>query len=97
MDIDAHQTKIPSSEKRSDHIQKASSLLSVAAIMMTVALFVRTEKNMKILDSKFTQKIQEMGDSLDSLRVARQVLLTDSDISKGRSLRRKFCKQLCVS
>ncbi|XP_022805504.1 collectin-12-like [Stylophora pistillata] len=83
MDIDAHQTKIPSSEKRSDHFQKASSLLSVAAIMMTVALFVRTETNMKILDSKFTQKIQEMGDSLDSLRVARQVLLTDSDISKG--------------
>ena len=91
MDIDPHQTKIPSSEKRSDHLQKASSLLSVAAILMMVALFVRTETNMKMLDSKFTLKIQEKGDALESVRIVRQVLPTDSDISKGRSLRRKVC------
>ena len=90
MDINAQQTKIPSREKLGDRLQKASSLLSVAAILMTVTLFVRTETNTKMLDSKFTLKIQEMGDALESVKAACQALRKDSEISGGRSLSRKF-------
>ena len=90
MDINAQQTKIPSREKLGDRLQKASSLLSVAAILMTVTLFARTETNTKMLDSKFTLKIQEMGDALESVRAACQALRKDSETSGGRSLSRKF-------
>ena len=89
MDINAQKTKIPSmKEKLGDRLQKASSLLSVAAILMTVILFVRTETNTKMLDSKFTLKIKEMGDALESVRAT--LLRKDSDISNGRSSSRKF-------
>ena len=79
-----NKTKISSSQKLGGCLQKASSLLSVAAILMTVSLFVRSETNTKMLDSKFTLKIQEMGDALESVRAACQVLREDRDISKGR-------------
>ena len=84
MDINAQKTKIPSKETLGDCLQKVSSLLSVAAILMTVSLFVRSETNTKMLDSKFTLKIQEMGDALESMRAACQVLREDRDISNGR-------------
>ena len=84
MDINAQKTKIPSKETLGDCLQKASSLLSVAAILMTVSLFVRSETNTKMLDSKFTLKIQEMGDALESMRAACQVPRENRNISKGR-------------
>ena len=90
MDVNAQKTKIPSRGKLGDRLQKVSSLLSVAAILMTVSLFVRTETNSKMLDSKFMLKIQEMGNALESVRAACQVLRKDSDLFKSRSLRREF-------
>ena len=45
---------------------------------------------MQMLDPKFTLKIQEMGDALESVRVAHQVLPTDSDISEGKIVRRSL-------
>ena len=47
--------------KRSGNLHKASSALSVAAILLTIALFVRMEKvvlDTKMMDSKFTLEIQ---------------------------------------
>ena len=90
MDVNAQKTKIPSRGKLGDRLQKVSSLLSVAAILMTVSLFVRTETNSKMLDSKFMLKIQEMGNALESVRAACQVLRKDSDLFKSRSFRREF-------
>ena len=90
MDVNAQKTKIPSRGKLGDRLQKVSSLLSVAAILMTVSLFVRTETNTKMLDSKFMLKIQEMGNALESVRAACQVLRKDSDLFKSRSFRREF-------
>ena len=90
MDVNAQKTKIPSRGKLGDRLQKVSSLLSVAAILMTVSLFVRTETNSKMLDSKFMLKIQEMGNALESVRAACQVLRKDSDLFKSRSFSRKF-------
>ena len=90
MDVNAQKTKIPSREKLGDRLQKVSSLLSVAAILTTVSLFVRTETNTKMLDSKFMLKIQEMGNALESVRAACQVLRKGSDLFKSRSFSRKF-------
>ena len=81
MDI---QTKMTSTEKRSDNLHKASSILSVFAILLTVALFLRTETNTKMLDAKFTLKIQQIRDALKSEQGARQVRVKESDVSSGR-------------
>lgn len=53
-----------STGKRSDNLYKASSILSAVAILLTIALFIRTETNMKMIDSKFTLEIQQIRDDL---------------------------------
>lgn len=50
-----------------DKLHKSSSILSVAAILLTIALFVRIEtvaRDTKTIDTKFTQKIQQIHDAL---------------------------------
>ena len=47
-------------EKRSGNLHKASSILSVSAILLTIALFMRMQTvvdDMKMMDSKFTMEI----------------------------------------
>ena len=64
-----------STEKRSDNLQKASSILSVAAILLTIALFVRMETvvhDTKMMDSKFTLEIQQIKDALKEERASQQ-------------------------
>ena len=61
--------------KRSGNLHKASSVLSVAAILLTIALFVRMEKvvlDTKMMDSKFTLEIQQIKDALKEEKDARQ-------------------------
>ena len=53
-----------STGKRSDNVYKASSILSAVAILLTIALFIRTETNTKMMDSKFTLEIQQIRDDL---------------------------------
>ena len=55
-------------EKRKDNLHKASSILSFAAILLTIALFVRTE----IVDSKFTLEIQQIKDALKEEKASEQ-------------------------
>ena len=53
--------------KESTGLYRASSILSVGAILLTVALFVRIETvvdDMKMLDSKLTLEIQQIKDAL---------------------------------
>ena len=48
-------------------LHKISIVLSVVAILLTVALFVRLEtvvRETKIMDSKFSQEIQQVKDAL---------------------------------
>jgi len=61
--------------KRSGNLHKASSVLSVAAILLTIALFVRMEKvvlDTKMIDSKFTLEIQQIKDALKEEKDTRQ-------------------------
>jgi len=67
MDGCAKEVKIMSAEKRSTNLHKASSILSVAAILLTIALFVRMETvvhDTKMMDSKFTLEIQQIKEDL---------------------------------
>ena len=61
MDVCTKEAKVISTEKRNDNqVYKASLILSVAAILLTIALFVR----MEMIDSKFTLEIQLIKDTL---------------------------------
>ena len=64
-----------SKEKRNDNLHKASSILSVAAILLTIALFVRMETvihDTKMMDSKFTLEIQQIKDTLKEEKASHQ-------------------------
>ena len=77
-----------STEKRSDNLHKASSILSVAAILLTIALFVRMETvvhDTKMMDSKFTLEIQQIKDALTKQKDARKARVKEnSDVLKGK-------------
>jgi len=67
MDGCAKEAKIMLIEKRSGNLHKASSILSVSAILLTIALFMRMQTvvdDMKMMDSKFTMEIQQIKDAL---------------------------------
>ena len=64
-----------STEKRNDSFHKASSILSVAAILLTIALLVRMETvvhDTKMMDSKFTLEIEQIKDALKEERASQQ-------------------------
>ncbi|KAJ7369760.1 hypothetical protein OS493_036652 [Desmophyllum pertusum] len=56
MDTFVKEAKTRSTEKRlSDNLHKANSILSVFAILMTIALFVRIETKTKVIDLQIQQ------------------------------------------
>ena len=62
-------------EKRSGNLHRASSVLSVSAILLTIALFVRMQAVMndtKMMDLKFTLEIQQIKDALKEEKASPQ-------------------------
>ncbi|XP_078383142.1 uncharacterized protein LOC144665723 [Oculina patagonica] len=88
MDICVKDSKIVSTEKCSDNLHKASSILSFAAILLTIALFVRMETvvhDTKMMDSKFTLQIQQIKDALEEQEVTHQARVKENfDIVSGK-------------
>ncbi|XP_020623007.1 hemicentin-2-like [Orbicella faveolata] len=81
MDRCAKQGKLMSKEKHNDSLHKASSVLSVAAILLTITLFVRIETvahDTKMMDSKFTLEIQQIKDALKEEQDTRQALVKEN-------------------
>ena len=75
------EVKIMSTEKRSTNLHKASSILSVVAILLTIALFVRMETvvhDTKMMDTKFTLEIQQIKDALKQERDALQASVKEN-------------------
>jgi len=75
MDGCAKAVKRRSTEKCSDNLHKASSILSVAAILLTIALSVRMETvvhDTKMMDSKFTLEIQQIREDLKEGKASHQ-------------------------
>jgi len=70
-----------STDKRNDSLHKASSVLSVSAILLTIALFVRMETvvhDTKMMDSKFTMEIQNIKDALKEVKDTRQARMKEN-------------------
>ena len=62
-------------------LYRASSILSVGAVLLTIALFVRIETvvhDMKMLDSKFTLEIQQIKDALKEEKDFRQARMKEN-------------------
>ncbi len=95
MDICVKESKKMSIEKRSDNFHKASSILSFAAILLTIALFVRMETvvhDTKMIDSKFTLQIQQIKDALKEQEIIHQAREKENfDIVSGKF--RKCCRE----
>lgn len=69
MDNVVKEPKLNSKQRQyiGEKLHKSSSILSVAAILLTIALFVRIEtvaRDTKTIDTKFTLKIQQIHDAL---------------------------------
>ncbi|XP_078383107.1 uncharacterized protein LOC144665694 isoform X1 [Oculina patagonica] len=97
MDICVKESKIKSTEKRSDNLHKASSILSFAAILLTIALFVRMETvvhDTKMMDSKFMLQIQQIEEALKEQKVTYQARVKENfDIVSGNGYRSKIVRR----
>ena len=75
-------------EQQKDSLHKASSILSVAAILLTIALFVRMETvvhDTKMMDSKFTLEIQQIKEDLREGKASHQTRVKENfDIVSGK-------------
>ena len=70
-----------------EKLPKSSSILSVVAILLTCALFVRIEtvaRDMKIADSKFTQQIQQIKEDLKEATIRQDPETEGYGIASGR-------------
>ena len=71
-----------------EKLHQGSSILSVVAMLLTFALFVRIEtvaRDMNIIDSKFTQQIQNIQKALKEAATTQLDRKTeDYDVSSGR-------------
>ena len=77
-----------STAKRGNNLHKASSILSVVAILSAIALFVRMETvvhGTKMMDSKFTLEIQQIKDALKEEKAFQQAVVKNNfDIVSGK-------------
>jgi len=81
MDGYAKEVKIMSIEKRSGNLQKASSILSVGAILLTIALFARVQTvahDTKMMYSEFTLEIQQIKDALKEEKASHQARVKEN-------------------
>jgi len=91
MDFGERESKLMPTPKSSNNLHKASSILSVAAILLTIALFVRMETvghDTKMMDSKFTLEIQQIKDALKEKTYRQSPVKENFDIVSGK---RRFC------
>lgn len=70
MDVHVDETKV-SHSKKYNNLHKASLVLSVLAILLTIALFLRMEISTQMLEVKVTLEIQEIKETLKSVKDAR--------------------------
>ena len=88
---DLKEPKLVPTEKACSFLHKISIVLSVVAILLTIALFVRLEtvvRETKMMDSKFSQEIQHVKDALKEEAKPQANANEDVDAAIGRCLRR---------
>lgn len=81
-------------EKRSGNLHKASSILSVSAILLTIALFMRMQvvvNETKMMDSKFSLEIQQIKAALKERKVSHQTRVKENfDAVSGKCSKKKY-------
>jgi len=84
-------------EKGCTTLHMFSSVLSVVAILLTIALFVRLEvhleavvREIKMMDSKFSQEIQQVKDPLEKAAKPQASMNKDLDAVRGKWLQDTF-------
>lgn len=94
MDGCTKEAKIMFIEKRSGNLHKASSILSVSAILLTIALFMRMQvvvNETKMMDSKFTLEIQQIKAALKEGKVSHQTRVKENfDAVSGKCSKKKY-------
>ena len=84
---DLKEPKRMSTEKACSPLNKISIVLSVVAILSTIALFVRLEtvvREMKMRDSKFSKEIQQVKDALKEEAKPQASANENVDVISGR-------------
>ena len=75
-------------EKRTANLHKASSILSVSAILLTIALFMRMQAvvyETKMMDSKFTLEIQQIKAALKEEKASHEARVKENfDVVSGK-------------
>ena len=75
-------------EKRSGNLHKASSILSVSAILLTIALFMSMQAvvyETKMMDSKFTLEIQQIKAALKEEKASHEARVKENfDVVSGK-------------
>jgi len=88
MDGCAKEAKIVLIEKRSGNLHKASSILSVSAILLTMVLFMRMQTvvdDTKMMDLKFTLEIRQIKDALKEQKASHQARVKENfDVVSGK-------------
>ena len=88
MDIGVNKPHITSKPKHCEQkLLKTSFMLSVLSILLTFALFARIEivaRNTETMDSKFTQRIQQMKEALDKAAILQDRKKGQADIVFAR-------------
>ena len=88
MDVCVKENKSMPKAKCSANLHKASSILSVAAILLTIALFLRMETvvhDTKMMDSKFTLEIQQIKDDLKEQKASYQARAKENvNVASGK-------------
>ena len=81
-------------EKRSGNLHKASSILSVSAILLTIALFMRMQvvvNETKMMDSKFTLEIQQIKAALKEEKASHEARVKENfDAVSGKCSKKKY-------
>ena len=81
-------------EKRSGNLHNASSILSVSAILLTLALFMRMQvvvNETKMMDSKFILEIQQIKAALKEGKVSHQTRVKENfDAVSGKCSKKKY-------
>lgn len=87
MDSYVKETNIISTQGNCRKIPRSSTVLSVLAILLTIALFVRIEtltSETRITESKFSEEIQQVKEALKDAIELQVILSEDLDASNGK-------------
>lgn len=87
MDVCVKEHKMTLTQKHGEKLHRGSLVLSFVSFLLTLALFVRTERvarDADVMDLKFTQQIQHLQEALNKATAHQDRQKEDSGTASGR-------------